>query len=362
MAIDIWSYRDLYNVLQDDRLDAVPSYFLDTFFTEEYYSEDQSIKFSKLPTKGRKLAPFVLPTEQGKPIFGVKGETLKQFQPPYIKPKDAVRPTEARTRSPSELFRNGGQPPSVEDRFNARVVEIQEFHKRAINMRIAWMAARAFIDGKVTVSYERDVGFGSPEVTIDFGRDAGHTVVLSGTYWNSSTGYDILGDLQTWMDTMRVAAFGGAATTLLVGSQVAGIFKKNLGILNLLDVTYRGSEDVQMNRGLLRFDQPLTRMGSLGVGLEVYSYTDTVENDDGSVVQILGPKDILLIAPGATGVKAYGAIYDVDAMESGQSLATDIFSKMFKTNDPGELFIMNQSAPLPIPLYPNRTFKATVLA
>lgn len=359
MAYDIWTPAELYQVLTDDRLDEMPSYFLDTFFTETFFSEDKEILISKLPAKGRKLAPFVLPTEQGKPIFGVKGESMKRLTPPYIKPKDAVRPTEARTARPSELLRAGG-PPSIEERWDARVIEIMEFHRRAIKMQEAWMAARAFIDGKVTVKYDRDQGSAYPEVTIDFGRDPGHTVVLSGTYW-SDPNYDIIGDIQTWLDTMRKAAFGGAAAMLIVGSSVVPVFRKNKGIIDLLDVTYRGSEDVNMRRGLMRNEQPLKRLGSLGEGLEVYSYTDQVENNDGSMVEIFDPKSVLLVAPGATGVKAYGAIYDAEAMEAGSALQTDIFPKMWLTKDPGELYIMNQSSPLPIPLYPNRTFKATVL-
>ena len=71
--------------------------------------------------------------------------------------------------------------------------------------------------------------------------------------------------------------------------------------------------------------------------------------------------DVLMLAPGATGVRAYGAIYDAEAMIEGVAAQTDIYSKMYTTQDPGELFLMNQSSPLPIPLYPNRTLKARVL-
>src|ERR1044072_284908 len=115
MALELWTSGELYDVLRDDRMDPVPSYFLDEFFTEEYFSEDKEILFSNLPAMGRKMAPFVLPTEQGKPIFGTQGETVKSFTPPYIKPKDAVRPTDARTRRPSELLT--GSALSLTDRF-----------------------------------------------------------------------------------------------------------------------------------------------------------------------------------------------------------------------------------------------------
>lgn len=361
MAIELWTSGELYDVLTDDRLDAVPSYFLDAYFQTRYFSGDKEIQFSELPAKGRKLAPFVLPTEQGKPIFGTKGEKVKTFTPPYIKPKDAVRAVDARNIRPSDVFRNGGQIPDLQTRFDARVVEIQEFHKRAIRMQIAWMAARAFIDGKVTVRYERDSGSAFPEVTIDFGRDAGHTVVKLTGFWDDPN-TDILADVQGWTDTMRVAKFGGQPNQMIVGSAVAGVFGKNTKLKDQMDTRYRGN-DVNVKTGLINFSQyGLSRIGNLGADMEVWTYKDQVENDNGQLVDILDPKEILLIAPGAEGIEAYGAIYDAAAMESGQAASVDIFPKMFKTDDPGDLFIMNQSSPLPIPLYPNRTFKARVLA
>ncbi len=102
MTINIWDSRDLYLLQQDLRLDPVPDYFWRTFFGTDYYSEDETIKFAELPVPHRKLAPFVQPTSQGKPIFERRGETVKQFTPAYIKVKDAVRVMEARNILPSE--------------------------------------------------------------------------------------------------------------------------------------------------------------------------------------------------------------------------------------------------------------------
>ena len=361
MALELWTHGELYQTLRDDRMDPVPSWIMDTFFNQTYFSETKEILFSKLPKMDRKLAPFVLPTEQGKPIFGVKAESVKSFTPAYIKPKDAVRPEDARIPRPSELLR--GTPLTLEERFDLRVLEIQAYHNRAIRMQWAWMAARSFIDGKLTIKYDRDSGQPNPEVTIDYGRAAGHTVALTGSstdFW-SDPDYDILGDVESWMDTMYLAEFGGTAAQLIVGARVAPYLSRNTAIREMMNKNYRGNDDVVVERGMLRTARPLTRIGQLDSGLEILTYKDQVENDNGALVDIFDERDIMLVAPGAEGVMAFGSIYDVDAMESGGSASTDIFPKMFKTDDPGELFIMNQSAPLPIPLYPNRTFKARVL-
>ncbi len=360
MALELWTSGELYDVLRDDRMDRIPSHFLDNFFTEQHYSEDREIMFSELPAADRKMAPFVLPTEQGKPIFGVKGESVKSFTPAYIKPKDAVRAVDARTRRPSEILRPGG-PPTLTERFDNRVVEIVEYHRRAIKMQWAYMAAKAYIDAKVTVKYARDSGAPHPEVTIDFGRDPNLNIV-STVGWDDPD-HDIIGDLSAWSNTMYTVKFGARPSRLTVGADVAPYITKNKGILKLLDTNIRGSEGTTMERGLFNIDVPFTKIATLsGIGqaIDIWTYRDQVQNDDGSLVELLHPKDVILEAPGFRGVKAFGAIYDVDAIESG-SIAIDIFPKMFKTDDPGELYVMHQTAPLMIPLTPNRVAKARVL-
>lgn len=356
MALERWTSQELYILLTDDRNDPIPSHFLDTYFTERHFSNDKEILLGELPLVDRKMAPFVLPTEQGKPIFGSKGEKVRSLLPPYIKPKDAVRPEDARTPRPSELLRQA--PLTLQERFNVRTAEIQAYHRRAILMQETYMAARAFVTGKVTIKYDRDQGAAFPEVTIDFGRDAGHTVVKTTGYW-SDPEYPILDDIQAWGNTMRSAVRGGFPARVYLGSSVAAVFNKNNQVIAEMDTTRRGTQ-VSIQTGIINTAQPLTFLGNVGAGIEVYSYADHVEASNGTAIPLLDPKDVLLVAPGATGVRAYGAIYDVDAMSESQAI--DIFPKQFKTDDPGEIFLMHQSSPLPIPLYPNRTFWARVLA
>lgn len=364
MGIELWTPKDLYALRQDDRYKAIPSYFLDTFFTQTHFSEDGAIRFADLPASTRYLAPFVLPYEQGRPMQDSKSESISEITAPYIKLKNAVRPTELKNIRPSEVFINAGRAPTLAEKYDMRVAEITEMHNRAIDIREAWMAARAFIDGKVQIDYDRDQGAKNPSVLLDFGRAAGHTVVKSSGFW-SDPAADILGDVEGWMNTMYLANGGGSASMLLVGAQVAPVFKKNTGVKAALDTNYRGNDTVSFSLGILRQEQPLTYLGQLTTGLPVFSYKDTIDVPNGSggttKVDLFNEKDILLVAPGATGVKCYGAIYDNEAIKSGLANAR-VFAKQFRTDDPGEDFLMHQASPLPVPLYPNRTFKARVLA
>ncbi|WP_150523856.1 major capsid protein [Roseibium sediminis] len=360
MSLELWTSGELYDVLRDDRMDPIPSWWLDTFFTETHYSDDKEILFANLPMADRRLAPFVLPTEQGKPIFRTKGEKVKSFLPPYIKPKDAVRAVDARNLRPSEVM-PGGQRLTLQERFDARVIEVIDYHRRSIKIREAFMASKAIIDGKISVKYDRDQGAAFPEVTIDFGRDPNLTVVLAGANWNDPA-YDIIGDLNAWSALMYGAERGGLPVRLVLGFQAAAAFMKNEGIKELLNTDYRGGEGTSFKRGLLNINDPMTHLGTLSgtnQSLEVWTFRDQVEDEDGNLIEILDPKDAVLIAPGTRGVRCYGAIYDAEAMQEPTPI--DIFPKMWISKDPGDVWLMHQSSPLPVNIEPNKTLKATVV-
>lgn len=359
MAINIWDTKRLYAAFRDERLDPVPSYFRDTFFTETYFSDDDKIRFANLPNAPRYLAPYVLPTEAGKPVFTRRGLDLKEVRPPYLKPKDAVRAAEARNVLPTEFLLSGDRP-TLEDRYNQRVLEISQFHRRIIDVRKAWDAARVFIDGYLRIQYESEQGGNHPDVTISYGRDANLTVVKTSDYW-SDTSFNILGDIQTWMNRQYLATGGGSAGMLILGASVLQPFVQNEGIKDLLDTRYRGAEDVQIKRGLIRMEEPLKYVGMLDSGLEVYTYRDFVENNNGTLVDIFDPRDILLIAPGYRGVMAHGAIINDNALAEGLS-SVDVYPSMWTDKDPAATYLMHEASPLPVSLTPNKVFKARVLA
>jgi hypothetical protein len=66
----------------------------------------------------------------------------------------------------------------------------------------------------------------------------------------------------------------------------------------------------------------------------------------------------VLTGPSVRGVRCFGAIQDFDA--NLQALA--MFPKMWRSDDPSATFIMTQSAPLMVPVNPNNTFRARVVA
>lgn len=353
-TFNIYDPRDLYAVMYDKRLEAPSNYWLSLLFPNNYQSMSEDIVFEKI-TGRRRIAPFVLPTVQGKPVFTPQGSDVRIFRPAYIKPKDAVRPTDMLKRQPGDLFT--AVPRTPQQNFDMRVADIMQFHRSSINRRWEWLAARAAIDGQVVIASDD-----YPSVTVDFRRDAGQTIVLgAGSRWGDD-GVSILDTIQSWMDMMSDAKFGGIPTRLTVAPDVWAVMRKDPELLEEMDLFRRGNTELDVSTGLTGPAQAAEsfarRMGSLGAGLDLWVYRDFYEDSAGAHVPYLDSGTVVMTSPGVEGVKAFGAILDT---RSG-IVPLDIFPKMWDQDDPSARFIMSQSAPLMIPVNPNCTLKAKVLA
>lgn len=360
MPLDIYTPHDLYRVMFDPRQTVPTSQWLDMFFPGSFLSTQEEILFDKIEAS-RKIAPFMLPNEPGKPIYRREGERIQSFKPAYTKPKDAVRPSEMLALQPGELVRREGLM-TPKARYDREVIRITNFQRNAIQRLWDYMGAKAVLDGAITITYATDTGGSARYVTIDFGRDPSHTVVkTSGNYWGEA-GVSIWNDLQMWIDRVANAEFGGSVQDVVLGAQAAIPFLASEEIEKKMDTNIRGAADVNINRGLVRTDplNPFTLLGTLGSGVRVWRYAGAgakFQNNDGSFTDIMDPRDVLLAAPNVDGVKAFGAILD----SAANLEVADIFTKMWDQEDPSARFIMSQSAPLMIPVNPNATLRARVV-
>lgn len=346
----VYDTRTLLGVIRDDELMRPPSsYWLDLCFGTVVNFTDEYIDFSKL-TDSRKLAPLVVPTAQGRPIY-TKAEKLTRVKPGYVKPKDPVTASRMIRRVAGFGELADPIPKTPQQRYDSTVADILSQHRRSIERRWEWMAAKAIIDGKVTLEDEA-----YPEVLVDFERDATHTVTLgAGSRWNDA-GVSIVESLQVFINRVRRAAFGGPVTRLTVGTDVWDVMRKNEEVRELLNTNYRQATGAELKMGL-REGVEAEYVGRLSENLEVWVYSDYYEAADGTITPFMSSKDIVLTGRNVMGVKAFGAIQDVEA--NFQALA--IYPKMWNEQDPSVTFVMSQSAPLMVPVNPNNTLKATVL-
>lgn len=343
---ELWETHTLLDVYREQ--DTPPNYWLDLLFPNEFDSTDEWIDFEKIPRAGRKLAPFVAPMAQGRAIYEDGGKVAR-FKPAYVKPSDPVTPNRALTRRPGSLLAPGAVTPAA--RYDAVKTDILSYHRAAVERRWEWLAAKAAIDGKVTID-----GDDYPSKMVDFGRAAGQTIVLgSGSRWGE-VGVSIIDNIQSWSDTMHSAEFGGAPTRITVGTGAWAVMRKDAEVKAELDLTRRGGE-VDIRTGLIGTGE-VRYVGTLGAGLEVYVYNDYYVAA-GAVTPFMSPKDVVLTGPNVQGYRCFGAIQDVHA----QFQALPIFPRNYII--PGDVAIeqiVTQSAPLMVPVNPNATLKATVIA
>lgn len=325
------------------------TYWRDLCFGTTVTFEDEYIDFEKI-RKGRKLAPLVVPTAQGRPIY-TDASTVTRFKPAYVKPKDAVSPGRVIRRRPGEsLF--GPNQLSPQARYNAIIGDILTDHRDAIERRWEWLAARAIIDGQVTLAAED-----YPTVVVDFKRASNHNVNLTGSARWSQSGVDHLADIQTWVDRVRRAPFGGPVSRLTVGANVLPVLLNSQSVKNQLDLNTRGT-NADLNTGP-RSGEYVEYIGRLGPNLELWVNSDFYELPDGSgnTEPFLHPDEVVLTGPNVMGVMCFGAILDNQSNFS----AMPVFPKMWSNQDPAATFVMSQSAPLAVPVNPNNTLRARVL-
>lgn len=349
MAINVQLYDTdtllgLYREVQEPS-----TYWRNLCFNSIITFEDEYIDFEKI-REGRKLAPLVVPTVQGRAVYS-EASNVTRMKAAYVKPKDSVSPGRVIKRRPGEnLFAQNSLSPQA--RYNAIIGDILRVHRETIDRREEWLAAQAIINGKITLS-----GPDYPTRVVDFGRDAQHTVTLGvGARWGDA-GVKPMTDIQTWIDRVRRAQFGGPVNRLTVGSAVLPVLLADADVLKQLDTQTRGT-NADLNTGL-RAGEYVEYIGKLGPNLELWVNSDFYEDPDtGTATPFLDTKTVVLTGPNIMGVRCFGAILD----EKAGFNATPVFPKMWSQEDPSATFVMSQSAPLTVPVNPNNSLSAKVLA
>jgi hypothetical protein len=342
MTIAVLDTHTLMGVVQTLR--PPQPYWLKLCFPSVQLFDSEYIDFDVIEG-GRRVAPFVAPNVQGK-VMSELGHTTKRFKPAYVKPKNIVTPDRAFKRRAGEAY-GGSLSPAA--RVNAVIASILSDHNDMHIRRRELMAFSAIANGSVTVAGEN-----YPSQTVDFGRDGTHTVNLTGAdRWSESTSEPLV-DIEAWLVKIQRKA-GAVVNRLTMGTDAYSAFISHADVKEQLEIR-RIADPMNLNLGPGNGEAAQYK-GTLGNGLEVWVYSDIYQDDDGTDVEIMDSRDVILTSASVDGVQCYGAILDADA----GYVATDIFAKMWKDNDPSAIFLMTQSAPLMVPTRPNATLKARVL-
>jgi hypothetical protein len=343
MSLGTYDTHDLVRVIETLTPDV--SNYWSQFFPNAMNFDQEFIDFD-LVDHTRRLAPFVSPLVQGK-VQTDRGYSSKRFKPAYIKPKDVIDPSKI-------IKRRAGEPLmgslSLQQRRDAKVAEILSEHRKMIDRRLEWMAARAIIDGSLTIT-----GESYPTAVVAFQRNANRTVVLTGTnLWTDTVNSDPLTNFETWLALIQ-SSTGYIVNRATMGVTAWQAFRVHPKVKDLLSTQIKGSA-LSVDRDPLN-GTVARKVGEVS-GVEIYVYADVYDADDGTVTQMLSQDTVVLTASaGIEGVRCFGAIMDGAA---GYQPLT-YFPKTWVQEDPSAEYLMTQSAPLMVPLRADCTMKVKVV-
>lgn len=347
MTISTYSTAEMLEVIKF--LPSPSSFWLNLAFRQQVNFETATIDFDQLKG-GRRIAPFVAPTSQGK-VMKDRGYSTRTFEPAYIKPKFIVDPSRVLTRRPGEAY---GGSMSPQARRDAIVADNLREQKEMIMRRWEIMAAEAIIDGQVTVS-----GEDYPTQVVSFGRDAGQNVTLLTTnQWDDPASRPYRQMEQYSVQTSRLCGY--ALTDWILGGNAWNALADHADTEKLLDTNLaNGTASLQMGPGAIPDDGAIVQLkGTVGAGIRIWTYSDIYEDDSGNPVQVMDPDVVIGLNPnGVAGVRCFGAILDAEAGYASH----DIYPKNWINKDPSVEYVMSQSAPLMVPRRTNATIKLRVL-
>ena len=341
--MDIYSPTELLGMVNS--LENAPITFLrDRYFGTEQTFATEAVNFDVVD-KSRRLAPFVSPLVKGK-VMEKEGYATKYFRPAYVKPKTPINPTDAIKRMAGEAI---GGSLSPAERRDAHVVSALAMHLEAIDMREEVMASEILRTGKCTIAGE---GFGT--VVLDFGRHADLTKTLTGTAkWDNAAAVPLT-NLGTWAGLVRTHSNAVVSDVVCEPTAFAAMLARlSDADKQILFNSLRGSgSTVELGP---RLAEKVRYEGQIGQ-FRFWTYSDTYSDDNGASADVMPAGTVILASSALEGVRAYGAILDVDSLQETRS-----FPKMWVEQDPSRLWVMTQSAPVLAPLRPNASFAAKVL-
>lgn len=347
--VDIFSTSYLARLIPN--LKTPSTWLLDTFFPGVIQSDTQEIVFDRDDVR-RRLPPFVSPLVEGK-IVESRGFTADTFKPAYVKDKRRFDPRRPIKRTAGEALTGAL---SIEDR--RRLILAQEMQDQMwmLNRVMEWMASSVLRTGSVTVTGEK-----YPTQVVNFGRNSGLTVALTGTAkWNGGAAA-ILDNLQDWSSLVQQTS-GAVALNVIMGVDVWKVFRKDPTVSVKL-TQFKNDKDT------------LTLGATSGVGGQFKGYIDNFaiwvyqdwyydETSQGEL-PIWPAGTVCVTGPDLEGTRYFGAILDEEATTSAGTtddlVKAPYFTKSWVTPDPAVRWLMMQSAPLVVPGRPNAALCATVL-
>jgi len=293
----------------------------------------------------RKMAPFVHPRLPGS-LVSREGYRTDTYVPPYIQPK-------METTADLILKRSAGETPYASrppmqragEQLGKDIADLDD----QITRREEWMCAQALTTGQVRV-----IGEGVDD-TIDFMMASDHKITLSTGQWGG-TGSDPIGNMRLWKRKIAKDS-GRTANTGVLSGEALDAFQSDEMVMKQLNTR-------RVDMGIIKPEElpdGVTYLGYLNdPGLDLYGYDEWFLDAAGDEQPMIPAGGLILGSTNTRNAMLYGAIQDLEAIESGLVEAAR-FPKSWVTQEPSARWLKLQAAPLAGLLEPDAFIYAKVV-
>ena len=304
MNLDLFSTYALLRAVE--QLTPPTTFLRDRYFPTNdnediFRAEDVLVEYRD---GSRRAAPFVAPRAGGVTMLR-SGYAMKRFTPPYIAPRRMLTIDELNKRGFGEALYSQLGP---EERQVVLMLKDAEEMDQYISRREEAMAAETLLNNGCIMRHIADDKTLEDDVEIRFYDEAANPARYApALLWDDPNAH-IIEDVAAMarMLTMR----GLAASDLVVAPDVADVVLADPKLQKLLDLRnydIGGVDPALLPEGAAR----IARLNFKGRMIDILSYDETYEDDDGTIRQFIPSGHIVLTAP-ACGRTRYGAVSQVE--------------------------------------------------
>lgn len=284
------------------------SFFRDRYFTtgagDIFAADKVLVEYRK---GDRRMAPFVS-RRVGDIPMDRRGYTVHEYEPAYIAPSRMLTMDDLKKRGFGEALYALSTPAERAARLiRDDLTDLENFILR----REEWMCAQVMINNACEMQTYVDAVTKGEKLFVNFydGPVSEHTFTVLNKWDGEKGNYRF--DVKTMC--RMLSKRGLPAADLLLGSDVADFITEDKRTAELLDKNSGIFLGNGIREQLTAYDG-VTFMGVLNFGghnLNVFSVDERYLDDDGKDKPVLGPKDVIVTAPGCGSLK-YGQISQID--------------------------------------------------
>lgn len=295
----------------------------------------------------RRMAGFVVPGAGARAVPG-RTKGFNAIEAPNIRIKrefEAQSIVNARNPGTGVMIGQAEQSASILDAMQGDIL----YAKQQIMNTLEWMCCKC-LTGVVTAFFSDTNGEAGDAFTIDYGRPAANTIVLTGLdKWDAplATSTKPIKILITQVSRIINTTGLGTANICVMGSTAAEAFINNAGIAADMNNFKLESGIVDISKG---FNQTGARFLGRYSGVEFWEYSRKVLDPWGASIDLINPVQAHFISMGPAmeaGIE-YGAMEDFDVSPDTGLVIGTMFMKDWVQKDPSARIWLANSRPLPI--------------